>query len=82
MVVHGTKDEVAIVEEVLENVIPVGTGSFDPLACYMCGVPGHLARDYPVPQHNHKEDGSLGFIRPAQWNTEMFGKTQLDVLGN
>ena len=34
------------------------------------------------PVHSHKEDGSLGFIRPAQWNTEMFGKIQLDALGN
>ena len=24
-----------------------GSSSFDPLACYWCGVCGHLARDYP-----------------------------------
>ena len=33
-----------------------GTGSYDPLACYRCGVRGHLARD--CPQNMQSQGGS------------------------
>ena len=38
------------------------TGSYDPLACYRCGVRGHLARDCP---HNAQSQGS-GVANPSR----------------
>ena len=47
-VVEGRGILVDVVEDQVDaEEEEVGSSSFDPLACYRCGVRGHLARDCP-----------------------------------
>ena len=49
-----------------------GSGNFDPLACYRCGVRGHLARDYPSTgtQSLTSSGGSTGPARGSSFKSK------------
>ena len=61
LVVEG---QVVVVVDVEEGPTARGSVNFDPLACYRCGVRGHLARDCPLTKGATSQgSGSVGLSR-------------------